>query len=511
MKHYSILSGSAQDGGSRDALVAPPFFADLNLDQIVDAITAGRQEYNLKPFFYAPLQDVAMIEYRHEVMRDLENEVTFNTITSFADDLRLMRQQLAFIDKLTYKHHKQGWFLEAVAIYCKAVTGLVRGLIPEHCGSRGLLAFREYIMRYADSSEFTALFAETKKLQGDLSATNYCLLIKDGSVTVRKYDSEVDYSAVVEKTFGKFKQEAAKDYMVKYATRRGMNHVEAAILDFVARLYPDMFSRLDDYCARNGNYLDGTVAMFDREIQFYIAYLEYVAVLKRAGLRLCYPVLSSQSKDVYSREGFDMALAHKLIAAHASVVCNDFHMKDKERIVVVTGPNQGGKTTFARTFGQLHYLASLGCPVPGAEARLFLFDRLFTHFEHEEDITTLRGKLHDDLSRIHRIIAQATPDSIIIINEMFSSTTVKDGVYLSNKVMELISRLDSLCVCVTFLDELASFNENTVSVVAQVAADNPTLRTFKIERMPADGLAYAHAIAEKHRLTYPRLMERIGP
>jgi DNA mismatch repair ATPase MutS len=509
MSFHSILFEGSGDGNRAEVSEAPEFLRDLNLDQIVDAITAGRGEYNLKPFFYTGLTDLAVIAYRHEIMRDLENEVLFQVIKSFSSRMRAMRQHLAAAKNSHYKYQEERWFLDGVETYCEGIEKLLHDLNQGDPKSRGLLAFREYLAQYVESGPFKTLLDETRRLESELSAIRYCLIIKDSSITVRHYDSQIDYTAIVEEAFSKFKQGAVEDYRVKFPDFSGINHIEARVLELVARLHREVFLALDDYCARNRGYLEKTVGDFDREIQFYIAFLEYAETFKRAGLRFCYPQVSKACKEIRNREGFDLALAGKLIREKSAVVCNDFVLSGKERIFVVTGPNQGGKTTFARTFGQLHYLASLGCPLPGTEARLFLFDRLFTHFEREEDITTLRGKLQDDLVRIHRVLDQATPNSVIVMNEVFSSTSLSDAVFLSRKVMERISQLDLLCVWVTFLDEVAALNEKTVSAVATIVPDNPTLRTYRIERRPADGLAYALAIAEKYRLTYERLKERM--
>ena len=509
MTFHSILFESAEHRPHGEAHAPPIFFVDLNLDQIVAAITAGKEEYDLAPFFYSSLRDIGAVLYRHEIMRDLEDAGLAARINSFAQTLRSMRETLKEAEKRHYRKQKEALFLDAVDAYCGAVDALRRDLGGADLRSRGLRSFRDYLADYTNSDRFTSLTAETKKLKADLSGVKYTLLISGGGVTVRKYDLEIDYAADIEQTFRKFQQGAVKDYSAKFSDWPQMNHIEAAVLDRVARLYPETFAQLADYCGRNATYLDEAIGAFDREIQFYMAYLAYIAPLRRAGLSFCYPTLSKASKELRARDGFDLALAHKLVTERAPVVCNDFYLEDDERVFVVSGPNQGGKTTFARMFGQLHYLASLGCLVPGASARLFLFDRMLTHFEREEAIADLRGKLQDDLVRIHATLSQATPRSVIIMNEIFSSTTLRDAIFLGKKIIERITEIGALCVCVTFVDELSALNDHVVSAVSTIVPEQPAVRTYKIVRKPADGLAYAMSIAEKYGLTRRQIRERI--
>lgn len=502
---YSKSKEAMADGGESE----PNCFHDLLLEQVFSSINKDRNDYQLLPFFYDHLHDADEIRFRYEVWRDLENPTLITSIRTFASQMREVHQRLAWSAKSSFVQHRRALHLDAAHRYCNAVGSLARALEETKINSGALVGFRESLSAYTSSSPFEQLSNATRLLKDQLSQVRYCINLKGLHVRVVKYEGEEDYGAEIIKTFERFQQSTVKDYRRSISEWPNMNHVEAMIVDRVALLFSDLFSSIESFCEQESDFLNQTVTLFEREIQFYLSYLDFIAPLKAQGLSFCIPEILETSKEISAVETFDLALAHKLELQRMVVVRNDLHLEGIERIIVVSGPNQGGKTTFARTFGQIHYLASIGCLVPGQRAQLYLYDELYTHFGKEEDPTYQSGKLEEDLIRIRAVLNQATSNSIIIMNEIFASTTALDALGLGLKVIDKIQNLDALCVVVTFIDELSRIGPWVVSMTSTINPTNPADRTFKIVRQPADGLAYALAIAQKYQLTYDDIRGRL--
>lgn len=505
----SILSPNVQAVPS-EAPQEPECFHDLGLDALAAFLFKGKARYNLHEYFRNSIRDVDTIRFRQDVMRDMERGTVSSLFRTFSERFNAVRAALEGIKKMSYAQQRDRLFLDAVVGYCGAVLEMAEALAHSGCASEGMARLIAYLREYTASEAFALMLDEARRIRSALERIRYS--IKAGHyIVVRNAAGQPDFTREVEETLSIFNPFGPQHkYDFSFSAYVEMNHIEASILALVAANNPQEFQDASDFHAGHETFLDACIANVEREAQFYLAYGDFIADLGGENTPFCYPEMTTSADGTHCFQTFDLMLAHKLKEEGTTPVCNDFLLADRERMLVVTGPNQGGKTTFARIVGQIHHLASLGLPIPGREARLCVYDRIFTHFEREENLDTLRGKLQDDLVRVHGILKAATPRSIVIINEIFASTTFRDALVLSERIAGRLLNIDARCVWVTFIEELASMGEKTVSMVSTVLPDNPAQRTFQIVRRRPDGLAYAVSIAEKYGLTYRLIKERLG-
>jgi DNA mismatch repair protein MutS len=501
---------------------APPgYFDDLNLDLVVAAIMEGHSGLGLEGLLWTPLDSRDDVQFRQEVFQDLDGTLMLTRLMEFTDAMGTVRGRLARSRRAQHACEQQRRHLDAAVAYCNAVLALNEAVRAYGPRSRGLRRLGAYLLTYAGSESFRDLATSARGTSAALADVTYCVSIDGGKVQVGPFRGELAYGSEVDKTLARFAPPAAGD-LDKPATGQGgedgtdhdddgIDHVEARILELVAKHFPTAFSRLALFSREHPDFLDANLVGLDREAHFYLAILMHFRRLKSASLRFCYPEVVDRGDRLCVSDGFDLALAGHLVERGRPVVSNNFQCVPGERVFVVTGPNHGGKTTFARMVGQVHHLAALGGPVPGTAAKVPLCDLIFTHFARQELLSDRRGALEDDLVRAHTSLRSATARSVLIFNEIFTSTTSDDAALLGARIVEEVLQLGALCVYVTFVDELASLGQGVVSMVATVDRDDPSARTYKVVRQPADGRAYAATLAEKYGLSYECLKDRVAP
>ena len=489
-------------------------FRDMNLDQITRRVLQEKQAFGLEEYFYTPLTDIRTVRYRQEVMRELEDrekrsafEGVLGQIVFMRGIIDEVRPKLLNGDQLNTDYLEMGRFLDTALTYLSTVTamnGLLEGMTLH---SEGLKRFRDYLREYVASEKIRQMTAWRDRIQENLKKIRFCMTIKTDSIRVTPYNGQADYAERVAELFSRFRQGDVRSYRWNIEERPQSEKIENEILRMAAKLYPKEFQDLSDFVTTYIRFDDDTVLDFVRDIQFYFGWLDMTDALREKGLPFCYPELREGTEAVEVYDCFDLALA---IRSDKAVVTNDFRLAAPEQILVVSGPNQDGKSTFARSFGQAFYLSALGVCVPGREAGIFLADSILTHFEREEDLTNLNSKLEDELLRLKDMMDQVTKRSVMVINEIFASTTLKDALALGAKMLDGIIRKCGPALVVTFMEELSEYGPETVSMVTSVSEDEKRKRTYKIVRKKADGLAYALEVAGRHGLTYEKLKRRIG-
>jgi DNA mismatch repair protein MutS len=208
----------------------PNFFADLNLDQLVASVTAGRAEYDLPPFFHRPLGSADAVHYRQEVFRDLQVPEVRRAVDDFAGLMRETRRLQTRANRSHYHYHRERWWFDAGATYCRAVEGLTRSLAAADLRSCGVTAVCDALLRHVASDGFRSLVAQTAAVRERLGAVRYCLAIRGGSIRVTRFDDEADYSEAVERVFERFQQGESRPVKVEFTTSPDMNHIEAGVV-----------------------------------------------------------------------------------------------------------------------------------------------------------------------------------------------------------------------------------------------------------------------------------------
>ena len=221
-------------------------------------------------------------------------------------------------------------------------------------------------------------------------------------------------------------------------------------------------------------------AVLRAEVGFYVGALNLMDRLASKGLPTCLPSARPPEETVLAARGlYDVGLA---LRSNQKIVPNDLSANGKE-LVVITGANQGGKTTFLRAVGVAHLMMQCGLAVGARSFSAGLPRGVFTHFKRREDATMTRGKLEEELHRMSEIASHLRPHALLLCNESFSSTNEWEGSEIGRQVLRALSDGHVKVVFVTFLQHLAdgiyrTAAPNTLFLRAERGADG--LRTFHL-------------------------------
>ncbi len=187
------------------------------------------------------------------------------------------------------------------------------------------------------------------------------------------------------------------------------------------------------------------------ELAFYVGCLNLFDRLKMINAPGCFPEPATAGEAKFTAEGlYDLSLA---LSMEPPVVGNEIHA-DSRNLLIITGANKGGKTTFLRSVGQSRLMMQSGMFVPARSFKASICRGLFTHFKRREDVSMESGKLDEELNRMNQIAEHLTAGSVVLLNEAFASTNEREG---SEIARQIVTALSEKKVNVIFVSHLYQF------------------------------------------------------
>ncbi|MBE2201327.1 MAG: DNA mismatch repair protein MutS [Anaerolinea sp.] len=254
--------------------------------------------------------------------------------------------------------------------------------------------------------------------------------------------------------------------------------------DHGARAIGDMKNRginlVANALAQSADHIESFFKMLRIELAFYIGCLNLAEELAQMNAPYAFPAPAASSERRHAYQGlYDICLA---LTIKQRIVGNDGAADGKE-MVIITGANQGGKSTFLRSIGLAQLMMQCGMFVAAESFCANVGDALFTHFKREEDATMISGKLDEELGRMSEIVDAITPNSLLLFNESFAATNEREGSEIGRQIVSALLAKRIKIFFVTHLYELAHGfyrhnMENTLFLRAERQEDGA--RTFKV-------------------------------
>lgn len=232
--------------------------------------------------------------------------------------------------------------------------------------------------------------------------------------------------------------------------------------------------------AQATEHIDSFFNLLRDELAFYVGCINLQEQLEKSGNPIAFPDPGAISDRRFSTcDLYDVSLA---LTMDKKVVGNDIKA-DSKTLVIITGANQGGKSTFLRSVGIAQLMMQAGMFVPATEFSANLCDGVFTHFRRKEDTSMRSGKLDEELSRMSSIVDQVKPNSLILFNESFAATNEREGSEIANQITSALLEHEVKIFFVSHMYEFARIMhqkqmEDAIFLRAERRTDGQ--RTFKI-------------------------------
>ncbi|MBR6381574.1 MAG: DNA mismatch repair protein [Lachnospiraceae bacterium] len=281
----------------------------------------------------------------------------------------------------------------------------------------------------------------------------------------------------------------------------------------VSHLLSHLTRKLEQLLSKYVSLSIGDITDLIPEFVYYVRWAEYIEGLKEKGLSFCTPELLTGAGDVrmQARGLYNLKLAVAGELDPEEIVKNDLDFSDEHTVYLLTGANRGGKTTITQGVGLLYVLAQGGLSVPAQSFAFTPADCIYTHYPADEDKTLDLGRLGEECRRFQEIFETCTGDSLLLLNETFSTTSFEEGYYIAKDAVRAILDKRIRTIYNTHMHKLAyeigEFNAATKGgkAASLVAESKEGRRSFLMKIAPPEGRSYAEDIARKYGVTYEQL------